>query len=165
MPAPAKPPAAGEPLSRRAARPRLAKPPPPVPPPPRRAAKLAPVKPPARDSLAPRRATKPAPRRSEAPEPAARATPSWQSCRIELWEGATRKQFYAEVPGGGGRVGQSPFFRVEEGQALEDSEQATEAFEALIDELIAGGWEITGRTGGWQLLLRRQTGADRQPVE
>jgi hypothetical protein len=56
-------------------------------------------------------------------------------------------------------------FRVAEGHAIEDSQQATEAFEALSDELIAGGSEITGRTGGWRLLLRGQTAADRQPVE
>ena len=64
---------------------------------------------------------------------------------------------------------QSPFFRHEKGHTIDDSRNAAEAFEALVDELVAGGWEITGRRRGWHLSLRRRTAAARpavrQPVE
>jgi hypothetical protein len=126
-------------------------------------------------SSAPRAARPPAPRRSHQPvrtgerAPGARAPGEWQSCRVRLWQGYIGNQFYAESPGGGAWLVQSPIFNADKGRAIEDSEQAAEAFDAFLDELIADGWEITGGTGSWDVSLRRRIRAprpaQRQPVE
>ena len=88
---------------------------------------------------------------------------------MRLWHGYVKKQFYAESPGTGEWVAQSPFFRIEKGRTLDDSQQAADAFIALVDELMADGWEVVDRQpDSWQTSLRRRTPAGRpaprQPV-
>jgi hypothetical protein len=119
----------------------------------------------------PKAAPAPASRARAAPPAAKRpASPDWQTCRVRLWHGYIKKQFYAEAPGTGAWVAQSPFFRIEKGQTLDGSQQAADAFDALLDELISDGWEIVDRRpDSWQTSLRRRTrGArttSRQPVK
>jgi len=89
---------------------------------------------------------------------------------VRLWHGYIKKQFYAEAPGTGAWVAQSPFFRIEKDHTLDDSQQAADAFDALLAELVADGWEIVDRRpDSWQTSLRRRTpaahSAPRQPVK
>ena len=83
--------------------------------------------------------------------------PGWQSCRIRLHRAYIKRYFYAETDAGE-VIAQSPYF--------DDSTQAAEAFEALLDELVEHGWEIASRRpGSWDVALVRRSGAERQPVE
>jgi hypothetical protein len=124
------------------------------------------AKPPAAKPPAAKPPATPARARPTEPAPAPPAQPGWQSCRIRLWHGYIKKQFYAESPETGELVARSAFFRVEKGSTIEDSSNAADAFDALVDELVAAGWEITGRRpGSWDVALRRRAGAPRQPVQ
>jgi hypothetical protein len=89
----------------------------------------------------------------------------WQSCRVRLWKGYVKKQFYAETASGEW-VGKSPYFRLEQGEEIEDSHNAAAAFDALVERLLEDGWEITGRPveGSFDLSLKRRTdAAERTP--
>jgi hypothetical protein len=121
---------------------------------------------PAAESSAARPPAAPAPARPSERAPAPATQPGVQSCRIRLWHGYIKKQFYAESPETGELVAKSAFFRVEKGSTIQDSSNAAEAFDALVDELAGDGWEITGREpGSWDVALRRRAGAPRQPVK
>jgi hypothetical protein len=167
-PPPVRPPASAPPASGPpAVTPSTPKPPatkPPAAKPP--AAKPPAAKPPAAKPPAAKPPAAPAPAGPTEPAPAPPAQPGWQSCRIRLWHGYIKKQFYAESPETGELVARSAFFRVEKGSTIEDSSNAADAFDALVDELVAAGWEITGRRpGSWDVALRRRAGAPRQPVQ
>ena len=91
-------------------------------------------------------------------------TPGWQTCRIQLWSGYVKKQFFAELRSGEW-IAQSPFFRVEKGRSLEDSQNAAEAFDGLLEALTEAGWEVTAsQPGSWDVALRRRASAE-QPVK
>jgi hypothetical protein len=77
-------------------------------------------------------------------------------------------QFYAESSDREYWVAKSPFFRVEQGSTVEDSEQAAEALTQLLDTLVADGWEIADRRpDSWDVTLSRwgKRSASRQPVD
>jgi hypothetical protein len=134
--------------------------------PPRR---LKPAAPEPRTKLPPPAPQRPAQRTAPLFE-RARAKSEWESCRIQLWHGYVKKQFYAESPDRDAWIAWSPYFRVEKGSAIEESEQAEAALAELIDTLVADGWEVTGRREGTlEVALRRRTvaarPASRQPVD
>jgi hypothetical protein len=71
-----------------------------------------------------------------------------------------KKQFFAESRSGEW-IAQSPFFRVEKGRSLQDSQNAAEAFEALMQTLTEAGWEVAARrAGSWAVALRRRAGTE-----
>jgi hypothetical protein len=66
-----------------------------------------------------------------------------------------KNQFFAESRDGEW-IAQSPFFRVEKGRSLKDSQNAAEAFDALLQILTEAGWEVAARREGtWEAVLRR----------
>lgn len=125
-------------------------------------AKPAAVAPPAPAKPAAARPTGPSkPAAADAPAPAvvsagaARDRAEWEVCRVGVWDGYLKKQFYAEAPGGTW-LAQSRFFRLERGRSLEDSERAQAARAELLDELARAGWQVTAhRPGSLELALRR----------
>ena len=88
-----------------------------------------------------------------------------QACRIQLWHGHIKKRFYALPSGGGPWLAESPFFKLELGEAVEESDAAREALHELVRALRAQGWEITGQGDGpWDVELRRRTDALAAPT-
>jgi hypothetical protein len=93
----------------------------------------------------------PQPARVEPLPPAPRVAPrllgassQGETCTLELWRGYVKWRFYATTtePDGTERtVAASPFFRVGRGQSIEDSAAAHEAYDAIVAELVALGWE------------------------
>ena len=72
---------------------------------------------------------------------------------MRLWSGHTGKQFYAESCADGRWIAYSPFFAVERGSSVDDSANAAEALDALLDQLVADGWEVMQRPP--DVMLRR----------
>ena len=67
-----------------------------------------------------------------------------ETCALELWRGYFKWRFYAtttEPDGTETTVAASPFFRVGRGHSIEDSAAAHEAYDAIVAELAALGWE------------------------
>jgi hypothetical protein len=67
-----------------------------------------------------------------------------ETCTLELWRGYVKWRFYATTTGPDGNdttIAASPFFRVRRGDSVEDSAAAHEAYDAIVDELVALGWE------------------------
>ena len=115
--------------------------------------RAAPAKP-----VEPRRAAVPEPEPVPVPEP------DTESCRIRLSTATIKKHFYAQAPGGE-KVAKSPFFRVEEGVPVEDSEKAAAAHDVLLERLADAGWDVSGvRRGERDVTVRRRAGAA-QPVK
>ena len=101
---------------------------------------------------------------SRAVEPEPEPEPVYESCRIRLSTATIKKHYYAEAPGGE-KIAKSPFFRVEEGRPVEDSEKAAAAFDVLLGKLADAGWDVSGvRRGERDVTVRRRARAA-QPVE
>jgi hypothetical protein len=104
---------------------------------------------------APEAPDKPPARKPPAVEP---ETPGWQTCRVQLWSGYVKKQFFAESRGGEW-IAQSPFFRIEKGSSVEESQNASEAFDSLLETLTDAGWKVAARkAGSWEVTLKRRAG-------
>ena len=99
-----------------------------------------------------------------AAEAAAPAFARPSACRIRLWQGYIKKQFYAEPSGGGSWLAESPFFRLDRGQTVAECEAARDALVALVAALQSQGWEVAGRGAApWDIEMRRPTGAWARP--
>lgn len=83
-----------------------------------------------------------------------------ETCRIVFWRGYVKCAFYA-VPGEGEPIG-SPFFRSRERSPLHSGKPLA-AYEALVERLVAEGWEPATRGRAWYSLTFRRR--DWSPVE
>jgi hypothetical protein len=88
-------------------------------------------------------------------EPAAPAPPTEELCEIRVWRGYTRSRFYARLEvaarhdAEGCAVAESTPFRFTGNGTLEQTEAAEAAHRALIEELVALGWEPLDSRGPW----------------
>lgn len=134
-------------------------------------ARVDPSPPPQVDpSPPPTRVDPPPPARVDPLPAAPRATPRLlgpssqsETCTLELWRGYVKWRFYAtttEPDGTETTVAASPFFRVGRGHSIEDSAAAHEAYDAIVAELVALGWEPADDEAFTQRFRRR----DRVPA-
>lgn len=71
-------------------------------------------------------------------------------CEVDFWRGYVKAQFYARVSGDDrlSAIATSPMFRCRSATP-EETEASRVALTALIDRLIAEGWEPNGRGRAW----------------
>jgi hypothetical protein len=93
---------------------------------------------------------------SPLPQPARPAAPPTEElCEITVWRGYTRSRFYARLDVAarldeeGCAVADSTPFRFTGNGTLEQTEAAEAAHRALIEELVAHGWEPCDSGGPW----------------
>jgi hypothetical protein len=93
---------------------------------------------------------------SPLPQPAPPAAPPTEElCEIAVWRGYTKSRFYARLDVAacfdqeGCAVGESTPFRFSGNGTLEQTEAAEAAHRALIEELVAQGWEPLDSRGPW----------------
>ena len=97
--------------------------------------------------------TPPSPETEEAE--AAPAPPTEELCEIALWRGYTKSRFYARLDVAarydeeGGAIAESAQFRFTGNGTLEQTETAEAAHRALVEELMARGWEPCDPRGPW----------------
>lgn len=136
-------------------------------------ARVDPLPPPTRVDPSPPTLVDPSPpqaRVEPSPLAAPRVTPRLlgassqsETCTLELWRGYVKWRFYAtttEPDGTETTVAASPFFRVGRGHSIEDSAAAHEAYDAIVAELVALGWEPADDQAFTQRFRRR----DRVPA-
>jgi hypothetical protein len=70
-----------------------------------------------------------------------------QYCRIRLWRGYFKCQFYAELEGSSGAFAESALFRL--GNPSRPDEQVQSALEDLLAELERSGWSVVERGPVW----------------
>jgi hypothetical protein len=75
----------------------------------------------------------------------------WETCEIECWHGYVRCDFYARglMPAGDGEVSRSPLFWWRHRDPPPQEGSALIAHEALVDRLLADGWEPAGARRPW----------------
>jgi hypothetical protein len=79
------------------------------------------------------------------------APPAEQRCRIAYWSGYTKSRFVAvgNVAGDAYAVAESEPFKWRGAEAPERRPDIVAAHEALVAELVAHGWEVTGEPRTW----------------
>jgi hypothetical protein len=82
---------------------------------------------------------------------AAAETSGWEICEIECWHGYVRCDFYARglMPAGDEEVGRSPLFWWRHRDPPPQEGSALIAHQALVDRLLADGWEPIGARRPW----------------
>ena len=83
-----------------------------------------------------------------APEP----EPTEEFCEIRVWRGYAKARFYARLDLAAEdefAVAESPSFRFRGNGMPDDTEGAHEAHQALVQKLVAKGWEPEGSNGAW----------------
>lgn len=83
------------------------------------------------------------------------------ACEIALWRGYVKARFYARFIGGDplAAIAMSPMFRCRSAMPDETEEPAA-ALSALVDHLVADGWELSGQGAAWYARrLTRDAGA------
>jgi hypothetical protein len=126
--------------------------------------RVDPLPPPARvDPLPPPTRVDPMPAAQRGTPRLLGASSQSETCTLELWRGYVKWRFYAtttEPDGAETTVAASPFFRVGRGHSVEDSAAAHEAYDAIVAELVALGWEPADDQAFTQRFRRR----DRVPA-
>ncbi len=83
------------------------------------------------------------------------APPTEEICEVAVWRGYRRSRFYARLEVAaqfdeeGCAVGESTPFRFSGNGTLEQTEAAEAAYRALVEELMAQGWEPCDSRGPW----------------
>jgi hypothetical protein len=74
-----------------------------------------------------------------------------ESCQIVHWSGYVKSRFVAvgDVSGDSYAVAESEPFKWRGSEAPEPRSDILAAHKALVAELVAGGWEITGEPRTW----------------
>ena len=80
---------------------------------------------------------------------------AYPACRIKFHNRPIRTHFYAVPHDGGPVLARSPYFKLDRGEG-DSGPTAPEALRALVEELIALGWQQTGvGSAPWDLRFQR----------
>jgi len=95
------------------------------------------------------------------------AAPAEEFCQVGIWRGYAKARFYASLDLGGPdqlAVAESRPFRFRGNGVPERTKAVDAAYQALVAELVADGWEPVGDLGPWYAgRFRRELDLEQQP--